>query len=284
MKKIIELDKGKIGERIHQIRKESNMTMEKFGSIIGGINKATVSYWEKGKSLPSERYLKLIAQTFDIDYKWLIYGDLEDYVKAVLASLNVDVNEYISEIDYLINVLKVKNVKQGDYNEVINHAKTIIPPLYEDNIDEMKTNDMSEKDKIDFEILKDKHFHDVYVHSLNDLLLKDEKAHEHDQIFMFLIDLLSRMNQSTKEELKEVVQEMNWLLSNNIFRLEKKYQSKEAVFGGIVGGAYEEQKERSYEEIEQDAEKIIENITEMLRHIWKENYHEFQKRDFKSIF
>lgn len=60
------MDNKELGKFIHKMRINNGMTMTEFISIIDGAQRskgsgASVSYWESGKSKPSIKRLKKIA-------------------------------------------------------------------------------------------------------------------------------------------------------------------------------------------------------------------------------
>ncbi len=123
-----------------------------------------------------------------------------------------------------------------------------------------------------------------YLPMLQSLLTEEDKEENWD-IILFVFDLLSRMNETTKPITKKVFRDLNWLLSNNIFRLEREYQSNRPSFGGIKSSsAYDKQKDRSYKEIQDDADQLIKEISVRLKDIVELNYKEFQKKEYRSIF
>lgn len=63
----------KVNDRIKQVRKSLNLTMDKFGNKIG-ISKASISKLESGENNPSEQTLMLICKEFGVDYLWLTTG------------------------------------------------------------------------------------------------------------------------------------------------------------------------------------------------------------------
>lgn len=62
------------GERIKQIRKEQEMTLEQFGNILG-VTQTTVSRIENGKRNLTEAMRKSICREFNIDPIWLTTGE-----------------------------------------------------------------------------------------------------------------------------------------------------------------------------------------------------------------
>lgn len=64
--------------RIKEVRKSNDLTMEQFGRRIG-ITKSSVSLLESGKNSPSEQTLKLICKEFNVNMEWLQIGRGEMY-------------------------------------------------------------------------------------------------------------------------------------------------------------------------------------------------------------
>lgn len=67
-----------IGDRIKEIRKSQNLSMEKFGEKIR-ISKVSVSRIESGINNPSDQTILLICREFDINEEWLKTGQGEKY-------------------------------------------------------------------------------------------------------------------------------------------------------------------------------------------------------------
>ena len=63
-----------VGDRIKNIRKHSNLTLEKFGYKIG-IGKSALSQFESGKANPSDRTLLAICREFNVNETWLRTGE-----------------------------------------------------------------------------------------------------------------------------------------------------------------------------------------------------------------
>ena len=69
-----------VNERIKEIRKLNNLTMDKFGERIK-ISKVSVSRIESGINNPSDQTLSLICREFNVNEEWLRYGTGEMFVK-----------------------------------------------------------------------------------------------------------------------------------------------------------------------------------------------------------
>lgn len=70
-----------MNERIRELRKSLNMTMEVFGQRIG-VSKSTISNIENGNRDATEHMVKSICREFDIDYIWLTTGEGEMFVES----------------------------------------------------------------------------------------------------------------------------------------------------------------------------------------------------------
>ncbi len=64
------------GERVKQIRKENDLTLEKFGEKVG-VTKQTISRIENGINSLTEQMILSISRVFDINEEWLRTGEGE---------------------------------------------------------------------------------------------------------------------------------------------------------------------------------------------------------------
>ena len=87
-----------IGDRIKQVRKELNLSMEKFGDKIG-IVKSAINNIEKGLNNPSERTFKLICSEFNLNYAWLTEGQGDMFIEIPDNILDRLIQEYDLEED-----------------------------------------------------------------------------------------------------------------------------------------------------------------------------------------
>lgn len=77
------------GERILEIRKSLNLTMDKFGEKLG-VQKSAISKIEKDKVNLSDQMAKAICREYNVNYDYLMYGEGEmfsDLPKTVLDEL-----------------------------------------------------------------------------------------------------------------------------------------------------------------------------------------------------
>lgn len=68
------------GERVKEVRKKLNLTLEKFGENLG-VGKTAVSKIEKGENNLTEQMKKFICRTYDVDYIWLTTGKGEMFIE-----------------------------------------------------------------------------------------------------------------------------------------------------------------------------------------------------------
>lgn len=116
----MEIDKKLVGERISVIRKSLGLTMEMFGNRVLNADRSLVSKWERGKAVPNNARVKIIAELGGISVNELLYGklafnDLSDEEKAtVLAQQSENLTkrksgrtQYI--LDFLDNISEFKS-------------------------------------------------------------------------------------------------------------------------------------------------------------------------------
>lgn len=70
-----------MNERIRELRKHLNLTMEAFGGRIG-VSKSTISNIENGNREATEHMIKSICREFGADYMWLTTGEGEMFVES----------------------------------------------------------------------------------------------------------------------------------------------------------------------------------------------------------
>ena len=108
------------GERLKFLRKELNLSQEKFGSKLG-LSKVAISDIENGKTGLTERNAKSICRTFNVDYFWLTEGTGEMFIKIKKESpLDMLSEDYdINELDKLV-ILKYLQLSKEDRKSINN--------------------------------------------------------------------------------------------------------------------------------------------------------------------
>lgn len=77
------------GERIKVIRKELDLTLEKFGEKLG-VKKGAISALENGKRNLTDQMAKAICREYNVDYDYLMYGEgdmFTDLPKTIVDEL-----------------------------------------------------------------------------------------------------------------------------------------------------------------------------------------------------
>ena len=93
------------GERIKEIRKTLDLTLEKFGEKLG-VQRAAVSKIERGQVTPTDQMVKSICREFNVSYDYLVDGTgdmFSDLPDTILDELCVqyeldDIDKKIMEI------------------------------------------------------------------------------------------------------------------------------------------------------------------------------------------
>lgn len=280
---MFQYSKKSIGKRIQTVRKAKKMTLKDFSEILE-VPISSISSWERGVNVPNRQNLQLLSETTGVDENWLLYGEIADYLQDIFDYY--ELNEVVNEEKFfeLEKVLQEMNYKPGNFKLLKETAELVIPNFteyinYDEDAEVLSTHMLNNE----FPILQDRQFQTTFLPMLQYLLTEEEKD-INSKIILFVLDLLARMNQKTKSNTKIVFRDINWLLSNNIFRLERKFQSNEPKYGGIPSEAYDKQMERNFKEIQSDTNRLIEEISIRLKDIVEMNYEEFLKRDYKTIF
>ena len=82
-KSLKELQKKLVGKKIHDIRINLGLTLEKFGELFNA-SKSDVYRWEKGYHIPNKNRLKQIAMKGGIEVTQLLQGNGKDSIKEIV--------------------------------------------------------------------------------------------------------------------------------------------------------------------------------------------------------
>lgn len=83
---------SEICDRIKEVRKANNLTMEQFGKKIG-LSKSAISLIEKGTNGTTDQTIQSICREFGISESWLRTGDgpmLDDTADSILDRLTAE--------------------------------------------------------------------------------------------------------------------------------------------------------------------------------------------------
>ena len=77
------------GERVREIRKKLDLTLEKFGEKLG-VGRGAISAIELGNSNLTDQMAKSICREYNVSYDYLIYGEgdpFDDLPQTILDEL-----------------------------------------------------------------------------------------------------------------------------------------------------------------------------------------------------
>ena len=115
-------------ERLKLLRKSLRLTQAAFGDKLG-LARNTIANYEDGNRNPSNAILKLICQTYNVNYLWLTVGKGEMFEISDTA-LNDLVMQYdLNEVDtFLIKAyLNMSKEERAEFADVIlNKLLTIL--------------------------------------------------------------------------------------------------------------------------------------------------------------
>ena len=100
------------GERVREVRKSLNMTLDKFGEKLG-VKKAAISAIENGNRNITEQMVKSICREYSVNYDYLMYGKgdmFDDLPQTILDELCAHYN--LDELDRQIVDIYISLPKQ----------------------------------------------------------------------------------------------------------------------------------------------------------------------------
>lgn len=128
------MEKLNIGDRIKKIRKELDLTQQRFGERIG-VKGNTIAQYELGRSNPVDSVISLMIREFNVSEDWLRYGKGEMFKPAPSDVLDQLASEYnLSNASY-IAIEKFVNLKPEKRNELIEFFLDISKAILESDVD-----------------------------------------------------------------------------------------------------------------------------------------------------
>ena len=129
-----EVKKLNIGDRIKKIRKELDLTQQRFGERLG-VKGNTIAQYELGRSNPVDSVISLMIREFNVSEDWLRYGKGEMFKPAPSDVLDQLASEYnLSNASY-IAIEKFVNLKPEKRNELIEFFLDISKAILESDVD-----------------------------------------------------------------------------------------------------------------------------------------------------
>ncbi len=118
-----------IGEQIKKLRKNLDLTQQKFGERIG-IKGNTVAQYELGRNEPIDAVISLICREFHVNENWLRTGDGDmfqpeptDYIDTLASAYHLSVPDQILLRKFISMTPEDRAVITG---YIIDTAKTIM--------------------------------------------------------------------------------------------------------------------------------------------------------------
>lgn len=123
-----------IGDRIKKLRKELDLTQQKFGERIG-VKGNTIAQYELGRSNPVDSVISLMIREFNINETWLRTGKGEMFKPAPSDVLDQLAHEYnLSNASY-IAIEKFVNLKPEKRNDLIEFFLEVSKAILESEAD-----------------------------------------------------------------------------------------------------------------------------------------------------
>lgn len=143
-------------ERIRKLRRELDLTQEKFAERIG-IKRNTIATYESGRNEPVDSVVALICREFHVNEEWLRNGtgemfaqDSEDELQALTEKYSLSpadrvlIEKYVSlkadtrnaTLEFMKDVVASMQKSAGDYSDVPDTPEELeqkFPPLKDEN-------------------------------------------------------------------------------------------------------------------------------------------------------
>lgn len=112
------------GERVRELRKFLNLTLEKFGKSLG-VGKTAISKIENNERKLTEQMILSICREFRVDYFWLTEGKGEMFIETPESVVDEIAEDYdLDDIDkkmlekYLTLSKEERNVIKGYFKSI----------------------------------------------------------------------------------------------------------------------------------------------------------------------
>lgn len=89
-------------DRIKKLREALNLSQTEFGKKLG-LARNTIANYEGGSRTPNDAIIKLICNTFNVDYYWLTKGEGEMFNAIPSTTIDIICTEFsLDETDRII--------------------------------------------------------------------------------------------------------------------------------------------------------------------------------------
>ena len=86
-----------VGQRIREVRKACNLTQQAFADQLG-LKQNTIATYEIEKTIPSDRTLLSICQTFNVNEGWLRTGEGQTFVTPPATTPDEQLAMFLGQI------------------------------------------------------------------------------------------------------------------------------------------------------------------------------------------
>lgn len=112
------------GERVRELRKFLNLTLEKFGKSLG-VGKTAISKIENNERKLTEQMILSICREFRVDYFWLTEGKGEMFIEAPESVVDEIAENYdLDDIDKKM-LEKYLSLSKEERNVIKSYFKSI---------------------------------------------------------------------------------------------------------------------------------------------------------------
>ncbi|MGT2752565.1 helix-turn-helix domain-containing protein [Streptococcus porcinus] len=164
----MKVNNKEVGQRIKNIRLGLGESMDQFGSRFN-TSRGTINNWEKGRNLPNNKNLLLIAKLGNRTIDEILYGDYDTFLLFKIRDLvpkfvdNIDKqSDKLDEISYNIFTIAKSQITNNDYQISENKLKLIIINTIKNSLDyqgELIKNDLANFDYSNFGSLIDEEYY-----------------------------------------------------------------------------------------------------------------------------
>lgn len=141
-------------ERIRKLRRELDLTQEKFAERIG-IKRNTIATYESGRNEPVDSVVALICREFHVNEEWLRNGTGEMFAQDSEDELQALTEKYsLSPADRVL-IEKYVSLKADTRNAILEFMKDVVASMQESAGDYSDIPDTPEELEQKFPPLKD---------------------------------------------------------------------------------------------------------------------------------
>lgn len=164
----MKVNNKEVGQRIKNIRLGLGESMDQFGSRFN-TSRGTINNWEKGRNLPNNKNLLLIAKLGNRTVDEILYGDYDTFLLFKIRDLipeyveNIDKNSNLfDELSYKILTAAKSQISNNDYQISDKKLKLVIINTIKNSLDyqgDIIKNDLANFDYFNFGSLIDEEYY-----------------------------------------------------------------------------------------------------------------------------